>query len=750
MFALFCICVVVASSQRAYAYQATSATQPSSDNSSLTLTNTGVSNSPEFSVKIGLGGRWKLGNSTRLQVTATSQVDSVGRCALQVVDGDGVPVLYMHPRPIVLKASEPALFELLFRAGRSDAEAKLLWWNETDTATRNAPSEYKFFPADLAQPFPSQQPWIVEVGDLNLGVESLYELREQLPPYSTSKISKAEELPDETAAYSGVDVVAISTADMQLLNEITMTKRNALLGFVRDGGRVLISLGKNAVEAAKLDWVRELLPGPVLGVANNINASAIEQLLGNKASTRLDNLTMPFLQLQQGTSDLTITTPNRQRIYVITRNSYGLGRVSTFTADINEPPLAKWEDRPALIQRVLQGEWVAQDEITTKTTGATSSYLGYNDLTGQLRATLDTFPEVRMISFSFLAVLLIAFLLLIGPAEYYFWIRGLQRSGWTWPTLMLVVSLCSLGIVALYHSWRPALPLVKGVEMVDIDNTTGYQRGRLWYHTYSSSPTQIDITSAITPLGNAQLERTYADWQPLPGKGMGGLESGIRNIESLPPYQADAPPIVGDKSTAMAASGMHAVPFAAGATKSLRLDWSAQGKPFDIGNLSEIPGSVLLQGEVRNPLDVELLDSVLLYRNLVYTLPANFKPGASEKLSILSTPNDLERRLTRRVAIDGKDITKPWDPGERDELPQLMEMLFFYKAAGGEKYTGLQHRFQPSLDLSDALNLDRAILLGRLGKHITELEVSTPQGKSAYRPEGNSYVRWLIPITRGN
>ena len=79
-----------------------------------------------------------------------------------------------------------------------------------------------------------------------------------------------------------------------------------------------------------------------------------------------------------------------------------------------------------------------------------------------------------------------------------------------------------------------------------------------------------------------------------------------------------------------------------------------------------------------------------------------------------------------------------------------MEMIFFYEAAGGEKYTQLQHRFEPSLDMSDLLSLDRAILLARVRQSEAVIKVTAPNGETSYQPESSTYIRCLIPISRAN
>jgi hypothetical protein len=698
---------------------------------------------------IGLGGKWKVGSTTAIRIQATAAKALSGYLTLEIVDGDGVPVLYRYPERIDLQPNQTMTLEWLFRAGRANAEANLIWNAEASSGPSRDERLWAFYPAELATPLPSNQPWLVEIGELKMGLESGVNQRGRLPRYSTSTLTDVASLPTQWSAYQGVDLVALSTLDLAFIQSIPTEKFNALTEFVRSGGRLFISLGKNSIEIAQLPWLSELLPGFVRSLVPNVNASMIESMVGT-SKQRLEGLSMPMLQLTRGISEFTITLPNRQRLQVISRAGLGLGQVIVFAADLNAPPLSDWEDRPALIQRLLQNQWVVPDEKQGAATATSNSYLGYDDLFGQLRAALDTFPQVRTISFSYLAVLLVLFLLIIGPVEYYLCIRGANRSGWTWLALIIVVVAASAMVVRNYNIWRPQAPLVQAVELIDIEASTGYQRGRVWFHTYHSAPAQLDFSAKLNVIGQGDVRQSSIDWQPLSGKGIGGLESGIRSFESLPPYSARIASSATTSNAMPSNAKLSSVPFPAGSTKSLRVDWTGQASPLKFGNLKEIAGSGMLQGEFTNTLDVDLVDATLLYHNLVYTFPSRLKPGASEKFTILSTPKDLERRLTRRVTRDGKDITKPWDPASRTDMPQLIEMIGFYKAAGGEKFTSLQHRLEPTLDMSDLLTLDRAILLARLPSSPTKIKVTSPQGEIEYQPEASTFIRCIIPIRREN
>ena len=76
------------------------------------------------------------------------------------------------------------------------------------------------------------------------------------------------------------------------------------------------------------------------------------------------------------------------------------------------------------------------------------------------------------------------------------------------------------------------------------------------------------------------------------------------------------------------------------------------------------------------------------------------------------SPRNLEWHLSRRRVVETKDVGTPWDQTSV-EVPRILELMMFYGAAGGANYSGLTHRYQPSIDLSGHLRTGRAVLVGR-------------------------------------
>ena len=78
------------------------------------------------------------------------------------------------------------------------------------------------------------------------------------------------------------------------------------------------------------------------------------------------------------------------------------------------------------------------------------------------------------------------------------------------------------------------------------------------------------------------------------------------------------------------------------------------------------------------------------------------------------------------------------------DVPRIVQMLMFHDAAGGSHYTQLTHRYQSRLDLSDHLNLQRALLVGRVSAGASTLML----GSEVINPDQQwVYYRIVFPVS---
>ena len=97
-----------------------------------------------------------------------------------------------------------------------------------------------------------------------------------------------------------------------------------------------------------------------------------------------------------------------------------------------------------------------------------------------------TFPAV--------ATLAIAYLLILGPGDYWLVHKVLRRPQAAWITFPILVVATSVGAYAL-AGWSKGAgrPRVNQVQLVDFDLTGGRTRGTYWSALYSPDSRRFDL-----------------------------------------------------------------------------------------------------------------------------------------------------------------------------------------------------------------------------------------------------------------
>jgi hypothetical protein len=72
-------------------------------------------------------------------------------------------------------------------------------------------------------------------------------------------------------------------------------------------------------------------------------------------------------------------------------------------------------------------------------------------------------------------------------------------------------------------------------------------------------------------------------------------------------------------------------------------------------------------------------------------------------------------------------------------------MLSFHEGADGSKYTGLQHAGLGRLEMTPLLDLNRAVLIGRLKAPVVSWKID---GSEAEPTERHTFVRLVLPVAQ--
>ena len=159
---------------------------------------------------------------------------------------------------------------------------------------------------------------------------------------------------------------------------------------------------------------------------------------------------------------------------LVIRTARGFGQVIFVAVDLDQSPLNQWSDRPLLVARLLDLPTGRADESAED---AAMMHYGYTDLAGQMRSALDQFTGVRLVPFWLVAGLIVGYILLIGPGDYFFLRKVVGRMEWTWLTFPLIVVLVCLAAYVLAYQLKGNQLRVNQIDLVDVDAASGRMRG---------------------------------------------------------------------------------------------------------------------------------------------------------------------------------------------------------------------------------------------------------------------------------
>lgn len=685
----------------------------------------------ELIQQVGIQGQWKLGQSCVVSVRIPSELaDQAAWIHVTTLDGDGVEVVYRQK----LIAGAPQTVNVPIRIGRTGSmlTATLLDAQHQSLALHNLSlAEYEGLAAT--------QPMILCVGS-TMGLDDLVRANQDDTQRSLTliEVTQADELPKSWLEYQACNLVVLSTSNVDLLRNIQPSQWQALNDWIRRGGSCIISLGSKASDLQSFQELLALLPGQLKADCWIDNPAALEMVITEQ---RLQPF--PAIQIDAVNGEVQLSLRDRlaKQVPWWTKHAHGFGIVQTIASDLDHPSFATWKQRKVLWEKLIAlNVDKKQIESTQGDQGSTTSYLGYGDLIGQLRATLDQFTGLQAIGFSQIAAILVAILILIGPVDYFVCVRWLNRPGLSWLLAAVVLSISATALAGYYQAIRPDQIICNRAQILDVDASSGRVDGHLWMHVYSGRARQLGIASRF----GSNNDGVFLDWQGLPGSGLGGLQSTLVMQNGMPPYEIE----VHDHRSADIAN----VGIPSSGTKSLFGSFAAQLEFTGESELREVDSSVdQLVGQVTNPMAFELRDVSLFYHKWYYSLRSRMAAGDSIEISSQLIPKDLGRRLNRQQEIDGKATSTRWNPAERGDLDRLMELMMFHKAATGRNYTSLTHYYQPIVDHSNILETDCAILVGRIeDSPVTYQFRASDLGDSTETRIGldRTWCRILIPVKR--
>jgi len=694
----------------------------------------------QIEVTLGFNGRFKQGTwiPVHVEITNDSAAEFQGQLVLESPDGKGIVVRFVDRHlQITVPPTTTVTRTAYIKIGR------LPWSVVVSIADTQEQVVFKktFGRLDDGQ-LSTADFLILQIGNrLPLSASRLQTELTDRPDLVEvaiqSQTSDYHKLPDRWYGYAAVDLLIITTSAADLLEQLSSQQQKAIRQWIYQGGRMLLFAGQRGPELSGDNEVwGSLIPGKIDRVITNWNTSGLEKYGNADERLMLDRQLGSSLSLITPSDGVVVLrdTQNAQAEHaLIVHSARGLGSVTFVAFDPAQEPFASWGATPAILNRLVIDSHFAERGNEQR---LQSSNAGFDDVSGQLRSSLDRFDGVTPTRFMWVAGLLGMFILTIGPLDYYV-LRRFKRLHWTWVTFPVAILLFSLMTISMVSALRTSPAAMNQIEIIDIDLLTQTVRGSNYASVYSPVTAAYSFGMSefndVIPCENYQV---LASWQGFPGTGLGGL--GRTSFQVLIDHQYEVDLKNGQ---------IRSIPVQHSGTRSLAARWSAESSLVVKSELVTEAASGALRGTLQNPFDFDLHEALILFDGRVYPIGQVFKANAVVDIYDLSADSQgIDNYFTRNQSGSRRHSYRVWRTLD-ESLDRVVKQMMFNQEIGGERYTGLLHRYQSHLDLSHMLRLRRAVLVGKARRGMTEFVNRSQQNSGEpMASQVDRYYRVVLPV----
>lgn len=681
-------------------------------------------------VRLGLGDQYKLGSWAPVRVAVEGGSEPVTVTVVVVApDADSVGVATTPPagRPLAAEPGRVAETVLYTRVGKYDApiEIRLVAGSKTlDRAVVEAGDPAATDRVEIAPATTATQRLVAELG-ADAGVAQLIadpgrdpnEKIGEAPVFA--RVVDASKLPRDALGYDSFDAVVLSAGRGGWMADLSAgdPRIAALEQWVRGGGRLIVSCGAEGVEALAADGpLAPFAPGRFDRVVPLPRTDAIEGLAESlEADSSADRIDLEGGELMVSRlADVSGVVeaydgPNPKTLPLVVRSPLGFGEVTFVAFDLDQPALAGWPGRVGLLRQLLGPRFRERDN-----SAAANGFGYYNwntDYVSTLIRRLDgQFSGVGSTPFLAVVGLVIGYLLLIGPGDYFLVKRVIGRVEATWITFPLIVVLTSVGAYAAARWLKGDDLLVNQIEWIDVDAIDGRARGTLLTHLFSPAADRYDLgLTTRGPDGQTLApDQRVTAWLGNPGYGLGGmLTPATSRVGWRPDYAIDPTPLV-TSSVGGPGESVLGLPVQVWSTKTLLSRWSA-ALPSSVSAAVRRNRDGLAEGQLTNDTGVELRNCRFLYGDWALRM-GDIAPG--ESAEVVAAGRSLVRISTLLGATGRSDDEwRAVTTANRSiaELAQSLTMLGHESLRDSGAATALGH-----CDLSHHLDAGRALLLAEI------------------------------------
>ena len=701
---------------------------------------------PSATVSIGFDGKVKLGKWVPIFISLDPST-SAAKFEVENLDGDDTPVIYKGP--LLSDPKFPGRYQAWTRIGRTYGKFELRLLNAADDIIET--KQFNFTGSDRVEEFiGSTQELVLTLEPQDLfkkSIESVSSLASREDARIIAALGEKSILPFNWLGYDSADAILMVTSDLERIDRISDVQLDAIETWVKQGGTLILSAASNADRLLSENGrLARFCPGNFVGLGECNNSSRLEtfcdsqeQLLPSKDDA------IPIVRIEDVRGIVLVDNSNaKNRKPLIVKTACGMGKVIFVTFDLDSPRMTEWIGFPKLVENLISGARTERETTSSTTSqGSSVSHFGYKDLIGQLRVPLDRFRDVQFVKFAMIALLIGLYILCIGPGDYFLLRKLFKKMELTWITFPLVsLIFCGLAI-GISKATRPDTIKINQLEIIDIDTINGEVRGSVWGNLYSPTGQTCSIGLDKSHQLGFEIDSNLITWHGLPGNGLGGMTTTANPGLLKTKYEQSFK--IGENGQTLSTE-IEDLPLQVSSTKPIFATWWASIEPESRVQLNRDPRLTQLRGRVNYKLPFKLKNCRLIFENWAYVLENPLNPGDTFDVQTGTTEKSLRSILTRKVKLKKSDRSEnsPWDPTDI-RVNRIADIMMFYQASGGKAYTNLSHQYHSFTDMTDQLNLHRAILVGEVDEPGAILKVN---GKSALAQydQTTTVVRILLEV----
>jgi hypothetical protein len=561
-------------------------------------------------------------------------------------------------------------------------------------------------------------------------------------------------LPTRWFAYDPVDLLILTTGDrdflLALLND-QQNRKEALAEWVRRGGRIVIAAGRNQDVVAKLDEYLPL-PATVAGIQALPQLRGVERFAGlsgrplwhapspTSPGGARRNVEVTKLERKPGKEiEELVVEPDGSLL--IAQSSYGMGRVTLVGFDLDEPPFTSWKGQEDFWDRFLLRTAPPVNRQVAPPTQRGLFDTDHSDLVSQLQINLEEFDDVPVISFGWVALFILLYIVVVGPLDYLFLKKVVKRLELTWITFPVIVITISVAAYFTAYWLKGNDQRINKVDLLDVDLHGRQVYGHSWFTLFS--PRIQNYTLGLepaepgwaAPAEGKKSPSMLLSWMGRPDASWGG--TGRAHSQSLFRRAYDYAPD---------ATGLRSVPIQVWSTKSFTASWQTEwdpARPLFRAEFRHPPDRpTALSGTITSglPRDVVLEDAALFYDRgeggRWYSL-GTLLPGIAQRIdSVLADPSVIDMNTWLSTGPAGK-VVNPNTPGRRsgpavaEATQSVVKRLLFNEDNRGSQWRNTALR---RLDQSWRLHhKEEAVLFGRIARREGAAEEVTTHPASPSR-----------------